>query len=291
MSRPMDLMIVGAQKAGTTSLKEYLGQHPGVATHKQREMMYFVADPEYAQGYEAAATRYFGPGPGPEARRVAKSVGVMFLPEALERLARHSPTVRAVAVLRHPVERAYSAYWYCRKFGWEDRPSFEEGLAAEAERTRAGTEHARHTAYVARGLYATQVQRLYERLGRERVRIVLFDDLARDPAGVCRTLFDFIEVDSGFVPQVDRRTNPGGAARSEWLARILSGAGLGRTARRMLPQRIAGGLKQRLRSLNEAEFSPPAIDPATRTRLLDTFAASNERLAELITRDLVAWSR
>lgn len=291
MSQLVDLMIVGAQKAGTTSLKEYLGQHPAAVAHSQRELTWFVDPEEHGLGPAALSTRYF-PGAAPGATWVGKAVGIMFLPEALDRLVGHNPRVRTVAVLRHPVDRAYSAYWYCRRFGWEELSTFEEALDAEASRTAQQTTMWRHTAYVGRGLYAEQLERLHARLGRDQVRVVLVEDLKQDPAAVCRELFRFAGLDPSFQPDFSRRENSAGAARSASLARILSGAGGIRSAlKKIIPVSLGAALKRRLRAFNDVPFTPPPMASETRARLLARFEPDNLRLSQLLGRDLSAWNR
>jgi hypothetical protein len=290
MTRALDLVIVGAQKAGTTSLKEYLGQHPEVSTHREREMTYFVSDREFAEGYAAAFERYFPAVDGATRCLLAKSVGIMFHPPALERLAAHDRAVKAIAVLRNPVDRAYSAFWFCRRLGWEKEESFEAGLAAEPARAIT-PDSFRHTAYVGRGEYASQIERLYARLGRDRVGVILFEDLVANPAEVCRAVFEFAGVAPDFTPDHTPRENRAGDARSPMLARALANEGLKRVIRAALPQRLRRALKERLRALNDAPFMPPPMDPATRARLIATFAPANDRLAGLLGRDLSGWNR
>jgi hypothetical protein len=292
MPRPIDLMIVGAQKAATSSLKHYLGQHPEVCCHPQGEMTYFVFDEEYAGGYDKAYPFYFGAAGDAARAIVAKNVGVMVVNAAIARLKQHNPAAHVVAVLRNPVDRAYSAYWYCRRRGWEDRETFEEGLAAEVDRAREGGVTARHTAYIGRGLYAGQIEELLKTFGAGQVHVYLSEDLARDPLAVCRPLFAAIGVDPGFEPDTTRRHNQSAIAKSDTMARFLAGTNpVRRALKHLVPRQFAFRLKRRLRQLNEEDFEPPPMTAETRARLLDRFAPENRRLADLIRRDLSGWSR
>ncbi|HKK08845.1 MAG TPA: hypothetical protein VKA44_08180, partial [Gemmatimonadota bacterium] len=151
-------MIVGAQKAGTTSLFRYLAGHPGLAAHPQREMPYFLVDELYAAGYEAAFEKYFGVGGDSGRLPLAKHVMAMYSQKAVDRLRGHNPEVRVVAVLRNPAERARSAYLYARRRGWEPLPTFEAALRAEPQRLAAeGWEHWRQCAYARNGQYLEPV--------------------------------------------------------------------------------------------------------------------------------------
>lgn len=255
-------------------------------------MTFFVADEEYAAGYERAYEFYFA-GCSRTARSVvAKNVGVMVLNAAISRLQRHNPAAHIVAVLRNPVERAYSSYWYSRRRGWEDRLTFEEGLDAETARSQAGGALARHTAYVGCGRYPAQLEMLWRAFGADRVHIFLAEDLSNDPVGVCRSLFTVLRVDTTFAPDTASRHNRSATARSETMARLLAGTNpVRQVLKRFVPRQLAFRLKRRLRQLNEMDFAPPPMSGSTRERLLETFAPENLRLAELIGRDLTEWSR
>src|SRR4051794_4695992 len=160
-------MVVGAQKAGTSTLAHYIEQLPGVSTHKlDLEFTYFVDDERYAKGYDSAFSRYFSDA-APSGLLFAKSAGVMFIEGAVNRLAEHNPQVKVIAMLREPVSRAYSAYWYLRRVGIEDAPTFEEGLAREEQRMRSDPRL--HMAYRARGDYLPQLRRLVDVFGAAQV--------------------------------------------------------------------------------------------------------------------------
>ena len=134
----IQLMIVGAQKSGTSSLLRYLEQHPDMHTHPQPEMTFFLQDREYSRGYEWAFAKYFA---GESDRDdiankqlIAKNVMVMHSPEVMQRIYEHNPDIHLVVLLREPVARAYSAYWWARRRGWENIKTYEEALAAEEDR-------------------------------------------------------------------------------------------------------------------------------------------------------------
>src|SRR5690606_1705482 len=115
----------------------------------------------------------------------------MFHPLAAERFARDLDGVRVVVMLRDPVERAYSAFTHERARGFETAPDFEtalaleeERLAGEVDRMRADptyvSRHHQHNAYVARGRYVEQLERLEELLGRDRIHVVDSGDFFAD---------------------------------------------------------------------------------------------------------------
>ncbi len=112
-------MIAGAAKAGSTSLLAYLGQHPGLRVQRSQEMTFFRIDREYRLGYERAFRRYWGRVEEDGGAILAKNAGMMYSPEALDRLWWHNPDTVLLISLRDPAERAFSHYWHSRGGGRE----------------------------------------------------------------------------------------------------------------------------------------------------------------------------
>lgn len=288
-SRPIDAVIAGAQKGGTTSLAYYLGQHPEICTHERLEFSYFSNDLDYAEGYEKSFRRYFAHC-DLQARLLAKSVTIMTESRLVKRLKAHSPDVRVIVVLRNPVDRAYSAFWWARKSGYEPLTRFEDALDANPARHGGDIVRVRSTAYLPFGEYAGQVEGLFDEFGRQRVLVVLFDDLQRDTPSVVRSAFEFLGVDPSFRPEMEKR-NVAGRARSGLLARLLTGQSrFKRRIRAALPRGWAEGWKRRAEAWNTASFRPPPMHPDTRRRLSEHFAPHNERLSTLIGADLSGWA-
>jgi hypothetical protein len=289
------LLIAGAPKAGSTSLLRYLSQHPGLATHSQPEMSYFVIDHEFDAGYDTALTKYF-PNAQPDSHLIAKHVHAMFSEDAERRMLEHNPDMQIALLLRNPIKRAHSAYWYCRRRGWETLPTFEQALEAEPSRLKAGWYENRANAYLYNGVYNPHVSRLIKSFGKDRVHVFLTDDMAAGAAQMCRTLFGAAGVDPGFAPDLTRQHNTAAAARSEPLARAMAGAfkskgPFKRSIRKLIPHRVTGWVRRTAMRANEKRFTPPPMNPDTRDRLIEHFAPHNRALGELIGRDVSIWSQ
>lgn len=202
-------LIVGAQRCGTTALYKSLVQHPGVLGAGLHKGVHYF-DTNYHKGPDW----YLGHFPMySTARRVGRRTGVMpitgeaspyymFHPLAGERIAEHLPDVKLVAILRDPVERAYSAYTHERARGFETE-TFERALALEPDRLRGEEErlrrntryvslHHQHNAYLARGRYVEQLQRLERFIGRDRLLVLDFDELFGDLGRSLPPLLDFL---------------------------------------------------------------------------------------------------
>ena len=182
-----DAVILGAQKSGTSSLHNYLVQHPGVVEPLRKEVHYF--DIGYERG-EAWYRAHFGL-LGAPGLNLDSSPYYLFHPAVPQRLHDLLPDAKLIVLLRDPVRRAYSHYWHERDKGRETL-GFEDAIAAEPERLgdshqqlAAGTlqrSHAhQHFSYLARGRYAEQLERWFALFPREQFLVLRFEDLAREP--------------------------------------------------------------------------------------------------------------
>ncbi len=189
-------VILGAQRAGTTTLYRVLSEHPAVARPTvSKGIGYF--DLRHDRGLRW----YLGHFPlawvarrrhGPQATTFESSGYYLFHPLAAERIARDLPEVKVVVMVREPVERAYSAHRHelARGFETEDFETAvtleEERTAGEAERIVADPSYAsfshRHHSYLARSRYSEQIDRYLQHLGPERVYVVDADVFFADPA-------------------------------------------------------------------------------------------------------------
>ena len=180
-------MIIGAMKSGTSSLHNYLTQHPGVIAPLRKEVHYF--DLQYGKG-ERWYRANFGKA-GQAGLNLDSSPYYLFHPLAPQRAHELLPEAKLIVLLRDPVRRAYSHYWHERDKKRE-RLSFEDAVAAEPERVgddeqrlaRGEIEqsHAhQHCTYLARGRYAEQIERWLRFYPRERLLVLQFEDLGRAP--------------------------------------------------------------------------------------------------------------
>ena len=283
-------MIVGAPKSGSTALFTYLGDHPAVQTHVHREMPFFGRDEEYEAGWDFALEKYFPPGAA-QSPLVAKHTMAMYDPAAISRIAA-LPSVVVVAVLRDPVARAYSHYHYARLRGWEDAPTFHEGLRRESLRAASNPPRARDLQYVGDGIYAPRVQQLLDAVPPERLRIYLSDDLRSGARSICSELFAMTGL-TPFTPDVTRRHNAGRQPRSARFARAFLAAQQPGSPLRALVSRLPSQTLYRARflvnRLNEGKAAVPRMDPAVAAELRQRFSEPNAALEAALGRPL-GWS-
>ncbi len=171
MMRRCNRFLVGAQRSGTTALKYYLDQHPDILTGKGKEIHFydrwyaasptmFLRDSLYRKKFPRTASGHL----------MDVSPSYIFLPNAIERLARDRPDARIIVLLRSPVARAVSQWKLEYQRGNEDlnfsrairRPKSEQDL--------------RHHSYLQRGIYDNQIRRLWKACGREGVLVLRAED-------------------------------------------------------------------------------------------------------------------
>lgn len=287
----LDLLIAGAQKAGTSSFLRYLAQHPEICTHQQSEMNYFVNELEFSNGLSTAMHRYF---PYANANKVlvAKSVGILDSPIFMQRVYQHNPKITIVILLRHPVDRAYSSYWFARRKGWETLTSFEAAIEADPVRFSGNTLRERECAYLARGIYVKQIEQLLEIFAAEQIRIFLLEDIRQDVINVCKTVYEACNLDTNFVPEINQRHNIATLARSDSLAYLMSSAKpIKKAFRRLLPATTTDKIKYRLQKWNQKQVQLPTMDSYTREKLLAFYSPYNQALSDLLNRDLSHWNK
>jgi hypothetical protein len=208
-----DFLVIGAQRAGSTSLFAQLCGHPGVAPPSHKEIHYFDLQSFRSLRWYRS---HFPPAAAARGRLTGEaSPYYLFHPAAPARVAEVLPDVRLVALLRDPVSRAYSQYQLSVRDGRE-RLGFEEALRAEdarlaGEEARLLTDRAyrsdahRHQSYASRGHYAAQLRRWHEHVSPGRLLVVSSEELFADPRRVAATVLEFLGLDPSEVPELPVR--------------------------------------------------------------------------------------
>lgn len=268
-----NFLIIGAMRSGTSSLAHYLRGHPDVFMSRNKELHFFTD--RFDDGIEWYRHQFQG------------SVGFtavgeatptyMYDPVAVERMSAVLPDAKLVAVLRNPVDRAYSHYWHQVAKGRE-HASFGDAVSAEAGRLEGKTGMQRRAwAYLDKGRYLDQLRGVCAVFPREALHVALFEDLRDRPADTFASICEFLGVESDRRPRSLGRVvvNPYIRVRSEWV----------RERTRKLPKR----LRDVVGHFNAPRAAYPPMDAATRSTLTQYFEAEHEELAAWLGRDLSAW--
>jgi len=289
-----NFLIIGAAKSGTTALYQYLKQHPQVFMPALKEPRFFAHEnrpPDWRgpgdEIYRAATVtnlvQYVGLFHGADGARAAgeASTQYLYMERAPERIRHYAPRARLVAILRDPAEVAHAVFLHKRREGFEPHRSFERALEEEDARVRDGWSP--FWFYRRRGFYYEHLRRYFDAFPREQLKVFVYDDFKRDPRGVMRELYRFIDVDDSFEPDMTHRPNVSGVPRSRALYRWLE-----KSSAREAPPGLKRKLLSRLRDWN---LPKPRLAPETRARLVEGYREDILKLQDLLGRDLSRWLR
>jgi sulfotransferase family protein len=194
----IDFVIGGTQKGGTSALDSFLRQHPEICMPETRKELHFFDREEEDRDYKKYHANFQ---PKPQHRVIGEASPIyMYWETAPYRIWRYNSKMKWILVLRNPVERAFSAWNMETKRGAE-KLSFKEAIEKEPERCREALplQH-RVYSYIDRGFYAHQVRRLFNIFGGGNCLILLNEELRNDHTNAVQRVFDFLNVDSSFVP-------------------------------------------------------------------------------------------
>jgi hypothetical protein len=290
-----NFFILGAPKCGTTSLHQYVGEHPDAFMSAMKEPHYFsraavpddprpVANPMLPGASLTTFQQYRDLFADAGAAKVIgeSSTGYLHSRTALENLHAAVPDARVVAMLRQPGDRAFSAYGAALGQGREAL-SFAETTTAEIERREASDGQRRY--YLTEGYYADALSRYLDRFGSEQMRVYLFEDLIADPDAIVRDVFAFLSLDDGFMPDTGTHWNATPPPiRSPLIYRTWEREWVRNAANRLVPKSMLARMKQAARS-DETPNYPESV----REQLNELYASDIHRVEELLGRDLSAW--
>lgn len=197
-----DFIIIGAQKGGTTSLFDYLAQHPDMSLAKRKEIHFF--DKNYRKGLNFYKNYFPLNWQGKEKLTGEATPYYLFHPLVAERMSQHLPKVKLIVLLRNPVDRAFSHYQM--KVAKKQEPaSFEEALRLEEGRLAGEAEkmaqnkayyswNYRAFAYQKRGIYADQLERWFKYFDRKQILVLNSEDYFRDYVATLRLVYEFLEI-------------------------------------------------------------------------------------------------
>lgn len=196
-----DFWIIGAMKAGTSSLFHYICQHPDIRAPFRKETHYLGYGQAHGRSerwYRAHFPLRTRPGSGSSDLTGEATPGYMFRPEIAPLIKRMRPDAKLIVVLRDPVERAISQYFHEVRMGRERLP-IEEAMLREDERLAharacgaAGHETLLHASYKARSRYAEQLGEWLAHFPQDQILILWTRDLANAPEQTMERTFGFL---------------------------------------------------------------------------------------------------
>ena len=272
-------LVIGAAKAGTTSMHNYLALHPDISASIDKEARFFQ-DPNMLD-WVGIYQRNFTAGTPVRVESTPIYAKAPVIPGVVDRIADLVPHARLIYMVRDPIDRIVAEY--IEEMSWDSAPrTLDEELSDPDEPTNS---------LVASSRYATQLAAFHQRFGKDGVLVVDLADLAADTAGVMGDVFEFLGLDRldlsaddfrTFNTRDDKRIYPAWALR---LRRGLIARGLNKLPR---------GLRQRVTSAAwravQKPLEVPEISPVTRARLSAALQPEVEWLRAMTGKPFATWS-
>lgn len=267
-----NLVIPGFPKSGTSSLHEYLAQHPGICMSSPKESHHFARSDQWARGADAH-NAIFGHATGAERYFGESSTTYCIWPAAAERIAANLDAPKVIILMRHPVERTVSHYRWMYRLGLESRPLLDalraDGDSFHPDRDVSGN----FRGYLAFSRYADHVPRWEELFSAENVLLVSTPDLADSAQTSLTRIHEFLGLPGQALAkteQLNRTDDQHPVGHRRWASVVraaIPGGLIGRL------KRVPGLSDLWLRASRPGVRKPPPITEDDRAWLGHTLAS------------------
>jgi hypothetical protein len=284
----VDFFIVGAPKAGTTSLYHYLSEHPQVEMSSQKEPDYF-SDEAIQEGgmyygknrinnlkkYEALFMQKEGVlyGEG--------SVSYLFYENVATDIKKYNPDAKIIIMLRNPIERAFSHYLMDYRLGLLS-DSFEDVINKKSKHRNA---HLFYQQYISVGNYCQQLKRYFEEFGKENILLIDYEDFKNDVGKAVYLVYSFLDISTEFSANINKKHNAFTMPKNKLIRFVYSFVFL----RNILVVIFSKQLIKKIRSFLFKNDDKPVMLSSTRDQLKKLFKSDIENLGLLIDKDYTKW--
>ena len=213
-----NFIIIGAMKSATTSLYTYIKQHPNVFMTKVKEPMFFnnlnKKHDFFIKGKKSQKITNFDEyyslfNDVMHEKAIGEaSPSYLYNEECAQLIKKHLPKTKIIAIIRQPVERAYSNYLHAKRADREPINNFEDAFNSEESRIKKNWSPLYH--YKSQGLYYKQLKKYYNLFDKNQIKIILFQDLTSKPKKITKEVFNFLEVDDTFNSDTSIKANVSG---------------------------------------------------------------------------------
>lgn len=279
-----NFLIIGAHKAGTSSLSYYLSQHPDIFMPLLKEARFFAYDqnnPDHRRKVPqvfpvATLEEYERLFDGVKKERAIGEATPEYLcsPIAATYIKKHIPQAKLIAILRNPIDRAYSGYQM------EVRSKRLQGPLPP----KSFNENER---WIKTSFYFNNLKRYFDNFSSSQIQVFIFEDMVSDVLGTVKEIFQFLEVDDAFVPSITVK-NSGGVIKHKQLHKLLRDRRSFRIIKPFIPYRLRT-IVHNLR--NKCREKAPPLPKEMREQLAELYRADIERLEELLNKDLSIWRK
>lgn len=285
--------LIGVQKAGTSSLFDWLSQHPDIfGPQGMKDFHFFSNNEHWRKGLKFY--RDFFKKHKNEKIIMAGGVNLIYFTDCFKRIKKVSPEAKMLLVIRNPIDRAFSGYNHAVFTKQEtEATSFEEAIKLEKTRKLKAYQQKSYLTYVGHGFYYKQIKEFAKYFPLKRLHIILFEDLKNNPQKVVREVFEFLGVNPDFKPNF-KVVNKTGEVRFKWINRLMYELEGFRKVVFSLPiiDSIISAdrraiIRRALKDWNTRDFrSKPKVKKETRKALAQVYKKDVKSLEKLVNRDL-----
>ncbi|SRR5579875_1772150 len=297
-----NFLIIGAPRSGTTTLHEELKRHPQVFMSSIKEPLFFAVEgedeqfhgPQDNQGIRDLKT-YCSLFSGVRYEQAIGEASPLYLysQKAPYRIKHHIPNVKLIAILRNPIDRAYSHFLHHKLLGYENLDDFREAIEAEEERERM--RWSPFWFYRKMGVYSEQIARYLSLFRSDQIRVFLFEDLQQNPKSLFKDIAQFLGIDGGLVIKAPAVHNASGYPINVKLNTFLTQPNFISTVLRpFLSEKARLKLRLKvwdviLRGVRQSNLRKPPLRPEVREWLIEYYREDILRTQDILRRDLSYW--
>lgn len=284
-----NFLVIGVEKSATTWLYYMLKEHPDIFMPETKEIHFFNkynSNLKEINNYEKLGInwykKFFKKYNGEKA---IGEVTPMYLcdPYAPARIKSTINNIKLIAILRNPVDRAYSHYWMAKSKNHTNL-TFEEVVIQKTDK------------FIKRGLYYEQLERYYKYFDKENILVILMDDMLNRSQEILSKIYRFLEVKPDYVPSnINTSKNRAGFYRSPMLLNVISD--FTKFFRRKTKMGFIIdffkniGVADFIKRINKKEFNYPEMPKELRKNMFEYYKESNKKLSKLLDRNLSTWNR
>ena len=290
-----NFLIIGVQKAGTTSIYNYLNEHPQIYMSPVKETNFFETewDKESAESNNKPCktikdidtySKLFD-GVKDEIAIGEASPNYLFHYQASAKaIQRYVPDAKLIAILRNPTERAYSDYLMHIRDAIETPEPLSEIIA-----NRAGSAY-----FFRKGFYYEQIKHFFDLFGEQKVKVYLYDDLCKDPQALMQDMYSFLGVDDSFVPNTSKKAQKAQVPKNQGVNNLLKTQNplrtmVASTLKVFLPLEVRQKLREGIINLNSQGKKALPLQVEDRVKMVEMFREDVLKLQDLLQKDLSAW--
>jgi hypothetical protein len=310
-----NFFVVGTVKGGTTSLHQYLSQHPQLFMSPIKETNFFsrfdINENNFSRDYAHDINidlKHYLLSDMKEPIHIAhinnESDYLKLFKNATNQLAigeisnsyllyekapveifKFDPKAKIIMMLRNPIKRAFSQFVMNQRLGKTLKNNFlEEILEDDNKKIRGwGANHQ----YLFVGNYYEQVKRYYEIFPKEQIKILFYDDYQKNPNETIKEVYAFLGINTDFVPDFSKKLNEAGVPKFKKLNYFINQFGIISWAKRKFPRKLREPFKKLMYSSNEKDI--PTITMEEIEWLNNYYREDISKLGKLINKDLSYW--